>query len=423
MINIKIPYYKNYLDLKVSQNNLKAVLTSNGKSYKPKYSEKELVINALKNPINSESLKKLAKGKEKVVIVTSDHTRAVPSKITLPLILKEVREGNSQAKIIILVATGLHRSTTKEEMVNMFGKDIVENENIIVHDVNKTEEMQYIGKLPSGEEFSVNRLAVEADLLVTEGFIEPHFFAGFSGGRKSILPGISSRETVNANHSSRAIAHPLAKTGILDGNPIHEDMIYAAKAVGVDFILNVALNEEKDIIAAFAGDVNDAHRKGCKFVDELSKAERVTADIVITSNGGYPLDQNLYQAPKAIASAVECLGKDGVIVMVASCIDGVGGTNFERLMLKGSPDELIDILLKIPDKETISQQWCVQKFAYILQEYKLILVTNYLDHELIRKMNMIPASNLDEAMKIAYSIKGNNASVTVIPDGVSVIVH
>lgn len=423
MVDIKIPYYKSYLDLKISKKNLNAVITSNGKRYKASDGEKELVVNALKNPINSLPLKELAKGKEKVVIVTSDHTRAVPSKITMPLLLKEVREGNKKADITILIATGLHRPTTKEEMINMFGKDIVKKERIVVHDVNKTEEMKYVSKLPSGGDFLVNKLALEADLLVTEGFIEPHFFAGFSGGRKSILPGISARETVNSNHSSKAIASPLAKTAVLDGNPIHEDMIYAARKVGVDFILNVALNEDKKIIAAFAGEVNDAHRAGCKFVDKLSGVKKVISDIVITSNGGYPLDQNLYQAPKAIATAVECAKENGVIIMVASCIDGIGGTNFQKLMLKGTPKELIDMLLKIEDTKTISEQWCVQKFAYVLQKYKLILVTEYLDHELIKKMNIIPASNLDEAMKIAYKIKGHEASVTVIPDGVSVIVH
>jgi nickel-dependent lactate racemase len=171
----------------------------------------------------------------------------------MPLILNEIRQGNPKAEIAILVATGYHRSSTEAELREKYGDKIVDKENIVIHDSRDRDNMVKVGILPSGGELVLNRLAMEADLLVAEGFIEPHFFAGFSGGRKSILPGIASKETILANHCSEFIAHPKARAGILKDNPIHEDMIYAAEKVNLNFILNVVINGDKKIINAFAG--------------------------------------------------------------------------------------------------------------------------------------------------------------------------
>lgn len=409
------------MELHVSEENLKAVVTARGDSYTPDKGETELVIEALAHPAGTSRLCELSKGKKRVTLVTSDHTRAVPSKLTLPILLKEIRKGNPEAQITILVATGLHRATTEEEMRSMFGDDIVDHENIAVNHAFEPDEFVSMGTLPSGAEFHVNRLAVECDLLVTEGFIEPHFFAGFSGGRKSILPGICNAVTVNENHSYKAIASPWSVTGVLDRNPIHQDMVTAARRVNVQFILNVALNSEKKIIAAFAGDLEKAHEKGVAFVRELAQCPPITGDIVVTSNGGYPLDQNLYQTPKAVSTAEACAGEDGVIIMSASCSDGMGGSFFEKLIVKGTAEEIDDYLSKIPPKETISEQWCVQIYARILKKHKVILATTYLDRETVEKANMIHASSLDEALEKAYEIKGKDAEVVVIPDGVSVL--
>lgn len=421
MKTISIPYYKSSLDLHVDEKNLEAVITAKMHDFHADKGEREIILDALDHPIGSKSLRELAEGKKKVVIVTSDHTRAVPSKITLPILLSEIRSGNPDADITILIATGLHRPTTEEEQRKMFGDEIVDHEKIAVNKAFQPEEFVFVRKLPSGADFKVNRLAAECDLLVTEGFIEPHFFAGFSGGRKSILPGICSQETVNENHSFQAIASPYAKAGVLEHNPIHEDMVCAARAVNVQFILNVALDGNKKVIAAFAGDLERAHEKGCCFIRKLSQCPAVTADIVVTGNGGYPLDQNLYQTPKAVATAEACAGEDGVIIMCASCVDGMGGTHFEKLIVSGTVDEIEQRLSKIPPKETIPEQWCAQIYSRILKKHKVILVTTYLDHELVRRANMIPASSPDEALAIAYGIKGRDAKVAVIPDGVSVL--
>ena len=418
---IPIPYYASTLALHVEEENLKAVLTAKMHGFHAEKSQEQLVLDALEHPVGSPRLRTLAEGKRKIVIVTSDHTRAVPSKITLPLLLKEIRSGNPDADITILIATGLHRPTTEEEQRRMFGDEIVDHEKIAINNAFAPEQFVELCTLPSGAVFQVNRLAAECDLLVTEGFVEPHFFAGFSGGRKSILPGICSERTVNENHSYKAVSHPRSNSGMLKDNPIHADMLCAAKAVNVQFIFNVALDGEKKIVAAWAGDLEKAHEAGVAFIRQWSQCPVVTGDIVVTSNGGYPLDQNLYQSPKAMATAEACAGEDGVIIMCCSCCDGMGGVHFGQLIQRGTPDEIDRYLSSIPPEKTIPEQWCTQVCVRVLRKHPVILVTTFLSHDEVRKANMIPASTPDEALEIAYRLKGEQASVVVIPDGVSVL--
>ena len=418
---IPIPYYTSTLALHVEEENLKAVLTAKMHGFHAEKSQEQLVLDALEHPVDSPRLRELARDKQKIVIVTSDHTRAVPSKITLPLLLKEIRSGNPDADITILIATGLHRPTTEEEQRRMFGDEIVDHEKIAINNAFAPEQFVELCVLPSGAVFQVNRLAAECDLLVTEGFVEPHFFAGFSGGRKSILPGICSERTVNENHSYKAVSHPRSNSGMLKDNPIHADMLCAAKAVNVQFIFNVALDGEKKIVAAWAGDLEQAHEAGVAFIRQWSQCPVVTGDIVITSNGGYPLDQNLYQSPKAMATAEACAGEDGVIIMCCSCCDGMGGAHFGQLIQRGTPDEIDRYLSSIPPEKTIPEQWCTQVCVRVLRKHPVILVTTFLSHDEVRKANMIPASTPDEALEIAYRLKGEQASVVVIPDGVSVL--
>lgn len=421
MQTIPLPYGTGTLDLHIDEECLEALVEAPMGSLEPDPSEEELVLHALRNPVGTPPLAELARGKDKIVLVTSDHTRAVPSRLTLPLLLAEIRRGNPLADITILVATGLHRATTETEQRRMFGDAIVDAEHIVVSNAFDPSLFVDLGTLPSGAGFKVHHLATEADLLVCEGFIEPHFFAGFSGGRKSILPGICAEETVKENHSYRAIADPHALTGVLAGNPIHEDMVVAARRVNVQFILNVALNARKQVIGAWAGDLEQAHEAGVAYVRRWSQCPPVVGDIVVTTNGGYPLDQNLYQSPKAVATAEACAGEDGVIIMCCSCSDGMGGTNFEELMQLGTPAEIDAKLAAIPAKETIPEQWCPQIYARILSKHPVVLVTDHLDPALVRRCNMIPAATPDEALAIARGLRGNDARVVVIPDGVSVL--
>lgn len=421
MHEFQIPYGTGTLPLHVSEENLKAVLRPKLHQQEPLEDEAELVQRALAQPIGTPHLHELAKGKSSVVIVTSDHTRAMPSRITLPLLIGEIRRGNPAARITILIATGLHRATTEQEQRRMFGDEIVDRERIAVNNAFRKEDFVSLGTLPSGAELCVNRIAAECDLLVTEGFIEPHFFAGFSGGRKSVLPGICSEKTVNENHSFQAIASPYAKAGVLDGNPIHRDMVEAARRTKVQFILNVALDPQKRIAAAFAGDLEQAHAQGVHFIRSQYGCRAEHGDIVITSNGGYPLDQNLYQSPKAAATAEMCCREGGVIILCCSCSDGIGGEHFEKLIGLGSPEQIEAHLAALPPRETIPEQWCAQIYARILKRHSVILVTTGLSAQQVRRANMVPAASVDEALALAYTMVGKDAQVVVIPDGVNVL--
>ena len=421
MFECELPFDHKTLHLELEDKNFAGVMEGHQNEFKTTKSQEKLVEESLANPYGSPSLEELCAGKKNIVIISSDHTRPVPSRVTMPILLHHIHAAAPEARVRILVATGMHRPSTHEELVNKYGEDIVANEEIVMHVATDDSMMKKIGTLPSGGECIINKIAADCDLLLAEGFIEPHFFAGFSGGRKSILPGICNAATVNENHSYKAISSPFSTTGVLEHNPIHEDMVCAARAVNVQFILNVALNAEKQVIAAFAGDLEQAHEKGVSFVRSLAQCPCTTGDIVITSNGGYPLDQNLYQSPKAVATAEACCREGGVIIMCASCIDGMGGTHFEKLIVNGSVEEIDEYLSKIPPKETIPEQWCAQIYSRILKKHTVILVTTYLDHDLVRKANMIPASSPDEALQKAYDLVGKDASVVVIPDGVAVL--
>lgn len=420
---VKLPYGKEFVDLEVSDDRLQAVLVSELHHYKPEASQLELVKNALENPIGTPKLSEMAKGKNKIVIIASDHTRPVPSKVIIPPMLEEIRKGNPDADITILISTGCHRETTKEELVNKFGQEIVDKENIYVHDCDEVEKLVKLGTLPSGGELIINKIACDADLLVSEGFIEPHFFAGYSGGRKSILPGIASRQTVLANHCSEFIADPKSRTGILEGNPIHEDMIFAAKTAKLAFIVNVVINAEKEAIFAVAGDVEKAHAKGCEFLSGLCKVQAVPADIAITTNGGYPLDQNIYQAVKGMTAAEATVKKDGVIIMLAKSNDGHGGDEFFKTFNEADDiQKVLDLFMSRGRNETEPDQWQSQIFIRVLQKAKVIYVSDA-PEDMVKGLHLIPAKTVDEAMAKAQEILGNdNATVTVIPDGVSVMV-
>ncbi len=420
---LSLPYDKGDIEVEIDSEILRGVLAPGESGMEVEPDQKKIILDALEHPVGSLRLSELAEGKDKIVLITSDHTRAVPSALTLPLLLEEIRKGNPRADITIVVATGLHRGMTPEEMEGKFGASVVENEKIINHYAYDPKLFTNLGVLPSGSKCEINTIAAEADLLVSEGFIEPHFFAGFSGGRKSVLPGIASQDCVNINHSAPAIAHPKAATGVLDGNPVHEDMIRAARLAKLAFIFNVLLDEEKRVIAAYCGDADKAHRAGCKKLLSLCGVDPVPAPIVITSNGGYPLDQNLYQCPKGLDAALACVEEGGVIILVAACADGLGGENFGQMMLEGTPRELMDRIMAIEPEQTISEQWCVQRFADALLKYKIILVTSGLNRELVEKMNFIYADTLESAVNQARSLKGADAGITVIPNGVSVIIR
>lgn len=423
MAVIEFPFGKTEMGLEIPESRLRGVLVSGLHAYTPEADGEELVRRAMASPIGSEPLSVLARGKQKVVIIASDHTRPVPSKVIIPQMLAEVRRGNPRADITILIATGCHRGTTREELVDKFGEKIVREEKIYVHDCDDAAMLTDIGVLPSGGACIVNKLAAEADLLLAEGFIEPHFFAGYSGGRKSVLPGICSRKTVLANHCAEFIDSPAARTGILEGNPIHRDMVWAARRVGLAYIVNVVLGADKQVVYAVAGDVEQAHEAGCAFLSKYCGAFAEPSDIVISTNGGYPLDQNIYQSVKGMTAAEAAVKEGGVIIMLASADDGTGGEEFHRCMKAGkTPRGIYDEIMTRGRNETVGDQWMTQILSRILMRASVIYVSNAAD-DLVRDYHLIPAKTLDEAMRIAENLLGKpDASVNAIPDGVAVMV-
>lgn len=382
------------------------------------------VADALDHPIGAPRLEDLAVGKRSAVIITSDHTRPVPSHVTLPPMLARLRRGQPGIRVTILVATGFHRATTRAELIEKLGADVVANETIVVHDSTDDSAMVPLGVLPSGGALLLNRRAVETDLLVADGFIEPHFFAGFSGGRKSVLPGVASRATVLANHCSEFIQHPHAHAGSLDDNPIHRDMLFAARAAKLAFIVNVVIDAQKRIVRAFAGDAEAAHAEGCAFLRGCCEVRVPEADIVVTSNGGHPLDQNVYQAVKGMAAAEACCRPGGVIILCAACGDGHGGEAFYRALADApSPEALLAAVRDVPRDATRPDQWEYQILARIRARHPVILVSADCDHAMLRAMFLEPASTLADALARADALVNNpHASIAVIPDGVSVMV-
>jgi nickel-dependent lactate racemase len=385
--------------------------------------EEALVDEALAGPLGTPPLHVLAEGKKKVVLIASDHTRPVPSRIIIPRMLAEIRRGNPGADVTILVATGCHRETTRAELEDKFGGEIMGRERILVHDCDSPD-MVNLGTLPSGGALVLNRLAAEAELLAAEGFIEPHFFAGFSGGRKSVLPGIAGRKTVVYNHNAEFIAHPNARTGVLDGNPIQADMIYAARAARLAFICNVVIDAGRKIVHASAGDCDLAHREGAAFLSARCGVEAIPADIVISTNGGYPLDQNIYQAVKGMTAAEATVRKGGVIIMIARSEDGHGAPEFYRTFAEEKNlDRMLEVFMKTPKEETRVDQWQSQIFARVLKHARVIYLSGAPD-SMVRELHMTPAHSIAEALRMAEEFLGNpEASITAIPDGVGVMVR
>lgn len=421
MAAIQIPYGKGKQLLNLPDGRLRAVLCPRqpAAAHEP---ETAIVQRALEDPIASPRARELAKGKAKILVITSDHTRPVPSRITLPLYLAELRQGSPNAEIRILIATGMHRPTTEAELRQKLGDAVVDKETIVVHQAARDEDMALMGTLPSGGELWLNKLVQWADLVVSEGFIEPHFFAGFSGGRKSILPGVAAKKTVLYNHNARFIQSERARQGVLEGNPIHKDMLFAAKAAKLAFILNVLIDADKRVIGAVAGDVEKAHQRGCAMCAEATKVKAVVSDIAITSNGGYPLDQNVYQSVKGMTAAECCVRQGGAIILCAALGDGHGGEAFYRWFAdRQNADEVDRDIENVPADQTSMDQWEAQILARVMRRATCFFVTGEENRALIEAMHLRWSPDVNTALEEASALVGENASVTVIPDGVGVI--
>ncbi|MDR2515377.1 MAG: nickel-dependent lactate racemase [Christensenellaceae bacterium] len=424
-MRLSIPYGQTSLPLDLPGGQGLAVLEPKHGFFPEGRDQDELVRAAMTAPLGCEPLEELARAAKNAVILCSDHTRPVPSRHIVPQMLAALRRGNPQIQISLLIATGCHRETTTQELRGKFGDEILQNERIFIHDCDDEANLISLGALPSGAELRINRLAAQTELLLAEGFIEPHFFAGFSGGRKSVLPGVCARATVLGNHCAAFIRDPGAVAGVLLGNPIQRDMEAAARMAKLRYIVNVILNGKKEVAAAFAGDALAAHEAGCAALRAAAAVRPpFLADIVISSNGGAPLDQNIYQAVKGMSTAEGAAAEGAVIILCAACEDGVGGEEFQAALARcESPAALLRQIEARSMEETLPDQWQVQILARILSRHTVIFVTNEALRPVVEEMKMVYAKSLDGALGIARAMKGEGARVAVIPDGVSLIVE
>lgn len=375
--------------------------------------------NGLRAPIGSPPLRELVRPGNSVMIVHTDITRATPNDRILPVLLNELESlGVARGDISLLNGLGTHRPQTDEELRTMLGDQIVENYRCLQHDCNDDQNLVSLGTTAHGHPVRVNRFYMEADVRILTGFIEPHFFAGFSGGPKAVLPSLAGQESVYTNHGLRMIGSPNATWGITEGNPIWEEMREVAVRTEPTFLLNVTLNINQEITGVFAGDMLAAHTKGCAFVKENAMV-RVEApyDIILTTNSGYPLDQNLYQAVKGMKAAEQIVQEGGAIVMAAACEDGLPNHGLYGALLAqaSSPQDVLDMISQ--PGFSAQDQWQVQIQAQIQQRAEVYVYSDGLSNEQIEGALFNPCRNLEKTIAELRAKYGPAARICVLPEG------
>ena len=413
---MKLKYGKEEIQLTLLDKNILQIL--NSEEQKILSTPKNKLRRLLKNPLGCPSLEELIlkKKAQKILIIVNDITRPTPYEVILPPLLDELRKiGIKKENIIFMVATGIHRGNSKEELGNIFGKDLVSNYKFINHNADSPD-LDYRGKLKSGNELWVNSIVSETDFIITTGVIVPHYFAGFSGGRKSILPGICGRKTIEANHSK--MVHSNARGGNLKDNPVHEEMQEGAEKVGVDFNINVVTDGNNNIVEIVAGELLSSWQKGvdiCKKIYFCSIKEK--AEVVITSAGGYPKDINVYQAQKALDNAYQAIKPGGTIILLAECLEGYGEATFEKWLEEANtPDDIIERL----KKKFVLGGHKAYTIARVAKEVKVILVSS-LPPDKVRKLFFIPMENISQAIEYVKDKYGEDFQAYVLPSGNTVV--
>ena len=415
-----IPYGKGAIDIRIPMKNFAAVLAPR---YKPGLEDEAGAIQkALENPIGSRRLREIARGKKDAVIVVNDITRPTGTYRLVPHLIRELNEaGMEDDRILFLVATGTHRDNTGEELEGMLGKKVFQRFRVINHHCQDDELMIDLGKTASGMPVVINRLFWEREVKILTGTIAPHQSAGFSGGRKSVLPGIASLATLKQHHGFGMRSDKPAM-GWVEGNLFHENALEAAHMAKVDFILNTVQNHRKEITQVVAGDVEKAWFEGVKTSREIFEVPVARpADIVITTPGGYPKDFDLWQSQKSMAASELVVREGGTIILVAECADGVGSRGFyEWMAAAGSPQDAIDRFIREGFSIGSSKAWL---FSRCLKRAELILVTRHMDDKTLKAMFTTRADTVDEAIAMALAKQGENAEIVLMKNGTDIIPH
>ncbi|PZE20153.1 nickel-dependent lactate racemase [Paenibacillus xerothermodurans] len=378
--------------------------------------EEQAVIEALRNPIGSPALRSMVKATDRVAIVISDITRPTPNHKLVPWIIQELGHVPLE-QITIINGTGTHRDQTREEFVQMLGSWVVENVRVINHHCQNAQELVKVGDSRFGCEAYLNKEYVEADFRIVTGFIEPHFFAGFSGGCKGIMPGIAGLDTIMSFHNARMIGNPLSTWGNMVNNPLQEMAREINLMCKPEFLLNVTLNGKKEITGVFAGELFAAHAEGCAFAKEHAMVRcEERFDVVITSNSGYPLDQNLYQAVKGMSAAHQIVKQGGAILCAAECSDGIPNHgNYAKILRSADTPQQLLAMIEDPSYQMFDQ-WQVQKQA-VIQTWADVYVQSSLPDEEIRSAMLKPMHDITDKLKELQHIYGENMSVAVLPQG------
>ena len=377
--------------------------------------EKAAVLDALQNPISSQPLLERISPDTKICIAFTDITRATPNNRIIPCLLEHL--GGPNDNITLLNQLGTHRPNTREELETMLTPEVVANYHVLNHEPENPKALVQVGTTADGTPALLNRHIVEADLRIITGFIEPHFFAGFSGGVKGIMPGCAGLETVMSNHGAKNIGDPQATFGVTEGNPLWEELRDIAIKAGPSFLLNVTLNEQRDITNVFAGDIIEAHKTGCAFVKK-SAMQPVDQpfDIVVTTNSGYPLDLNLYQGVKGMSAGARVLKEGGTLILAAECREGVpDGSPLDDLLRSANSIEEILVMLSTPDFVR-PEQWQAQIQA-LVQRRAEVLVRCELDDTTLRACHLAPCADINAEVTKRLAKLGAEARVAVLPQG------
>ena len=396
----------------------------------PQESASEQIIEAAKNPINSPPLSVALKERKSgnVVVVVSDFTRPIPYAQFLPALMGEIESaGVAREEIIILIATGLHRPSTTAERRAMFGDEICERYTIIDHRSDDERELLILpGRSWSGRSIQINRHYVEAGFRIITGLVEPHFMAGFSGGRKLICPGLSSLETVKMFHGYAFLANPAARNANLQDNPLHQEAISIARQVGADFCFNLIVNNERKVVDVFAGDLETSHEAACQLVSEYACPDvDEEMDVVLTSSGGYPLDATFYQCIKGMVSCLPAVKKGGIILSIGGCREGIGSMEYQAILDKYSGHWQQALQDWQTSQETFKDQWEFQMQTHVLKQIgvdHLYFVTTNLS---ITDLNRLSVNGLSPSprkmqKKVQYLLNEflrDGRSLAVIPEG------
>jgi nickel-dependent lactate racemase len=395
---------------------------SNAKVIEPRFipglpDERNAVMEALRQPIQSRPLAEWIKANSKICILFTDITLATPNERLIPWLLEELSGRVPKQTITLINSVGTHRPNTPAELECMLTADVIKNYRVINHEPENPAALVQVGMTRTGRPALINKEVVEADVRIATGFIEPHFFAGFSGGPKGIMPGAAGARTVMQNHSGVNLGNPNATFGVLEGNPIWEEMRDIALMVGPSFLLNVTLNERRELTGVFCGDLVAAHRRGCEFVRETAM-QRVDApfDIVVATNSGYPLDQNLYQAVKGISAASRIVKKGGTIIVASECSDGMPhNSHYERLLNRSPSFEDVFKFILDPGREE-PEQWQVI-VQMVIQRRAEVLVHSQLPDEKVLGAKMLPCHDIAAAIRERVHKLGPETRVAVLPQG------